>query len=65
MIRGGIVPSVSPRLQELLLRRVSLDLKTAIEISRAYEITSRNKKEMNTNSETQEADKADVQSKFK
>ena len=65
MIRDEIVPSVSTRLQELLLRGVSLDLKTAIEISRAYEITSRNKKEMNTNSETQKTDKAGVQSKFK
>ena len=46
MIRDKIVFSVTGKQQELLLCETKLDLKKAIEICRAYEITSRNKKEM-------------------
>ena len=46
MIRDKIVFSVSGKLQELLLRESNLDLKKATEICRAFEITSRAKKEM-------------------
>ena len=65
MIRDKIVFSVSGKLQELLLRETSLDLKKAIEICRAFEITSRNKKEMNASSEAQKIDKVGVQSRSK
>ena len=65
MIRDKIVFSVSGKLQELLLRETSLDLKKAIEICPASEITSRNKKEMNASSEAQKIDKVGVQSRSK
>jgi hypothetical protein len=44
MIRDKIVFAVTGKQQELLLRESSLDLKKAVEICRAYEITSRNQK---------------------
>ncbi|PFX24662.1 Retrovirus-related Pol polyprotein [Stylophora pistillata] len=64
MIRAKIVFSFSGKLQELLLRETSLDLKKAIEIcGGAFEITSRNTKEMNASSEAQKIDKVGVQSR--
>ena len=65
MIRDKIVFNVSGKLQELLLRETNLDLKKAIETCRAFEITSRNKKEMSASSEAQKIDKVGVQSKLK
>ena len=53
MIRDKIVFTVTGKQQELLLRETSLDLKKAVEICRAYEITSRNKKEMSESSQLQ------------
>ena len=57
MIRDKIVFSVSDKLQELLLRESNLDLKKATEIYRAFEITSRAKKEMSPPSEGYPIDK--------
>ena len=65
MIRDKIVFSVSGKLQELLLRETNLDLNKAVETCRAFEITSRNKKEMSASSEAQKTDKVGVQSKLK
>ncbi|CAB4039220.1 Retrovirus-related Pol poly [Paramuricea clavata] len=53
MIRDKIVFTVTGKQQELLLRETSLDLKKAVEICKAYEITSRNKKEMSESSQLQ------------
>ena len=65
MIRDKIVFSVSGKLQELLLCETKLDLKKAIETCPAFEITSRNTKEMSAGSEAQTIDKVGVQSKLK
>ena len=48
MIRDKIVFSVEGKMQELLLREKTLDLQKAIDICRSYEITSKQKKEMQT-----------------
>ena len=61
MIRDKIVFSVSGKLQELLLRESNLDLKKATEICRAFEITSRAKKEMSPPSERYSIDKIEAQ----
>ena len=61
MIRDKIVFSVSGKLQELLLRESNLDLKKATEIYRAFEITSRAKKEMSPPSEGYPIDKIEAQ----
>ena len=65
VIRDEIVFTFSSKLQELLLGEASLDFKKAIEISRAYKITSSNKKERSINTETQKIDKVGVQSNLK
>ena len=61
MIRNKTVFSVSGKLQELLLRESNLDLKKATEICRAFETTSRAKKEMSPPSEGYPIDKIEVQ----
>ena len=48
MIRDKIVFSVEGKMQELLLREKDLDLKKAVDICRSYEITSKQKKEIQT-----------------
>ena len=61
MFRDKIVFSVSAKLQELLLRESNLDLKKATEICRAFEITSRARKEMSPPSEGYPIDKIEAQ----
>ena len=61
LIRDKIVFGVSGKLQELLLRESNLDLKKAKEICRAFEITSRAKKEMSPPSEGYPIDKIEAQ----
>ena len=61
LIRDKIVFGVPGKLQELLLRESNLDLKKAKEICRAFEITSRAKKEMSPPSEGYPMDKIEAQ----
>lgn len=60
MIRDNIVFSVTGKLRELLLRESQLDLKRAIEICRAYELTSKHVREMSSN-QAQKIDKVMTQ----
>ena len=59
MIRDKIVFSVEGKMQELLLREKDLDLKKAVDICRSYEITSKQKKEI----QTQHIDKVEAKEK--
>ena len=60
MIRDKIIFSVSGKLQELLLRESNIYLKKATEVGRAFEITSRAKKEMSPPSEGHSIDKIEA-----